>query len=244
MAEWSGDGRYFLPARQVEPYRLWFEFLKLADTDPELTVDPVHYADWGDYGTQSFTNWWSGETWRRLFAVDAAVRVLDVGELVVADETAIVVRLPLGRDRKETLRDIMDLLDQHGADHRLASSPNGKFALTEGYEKGFLKYLPQARLMLRLYRIWLSHQDLEGKGRIGKTAVDFITWARTRDGMIKSKGYKYERPLIPYSIGQFADDVIAGQYPDDNHRRAFLRYLKKAQSLAGNAAAGTFPGKW
>ena len=98
--------------------------------------------------------------------------------------------------------------------------------------------------MLRLYRIWLSHQDLEGKGRIGKTAVEFITWARTRDGMIKSKGYKYERPLIPYSIGQFADDVIAGQSPDDNHRRAFLRYLKKAQSLAANAAAGTFPGKW
>ena len=27
---WSGDGTYVLPARKVEPYRLWFEFLKLA----------------------------------------------------------------------------------------------------------------------------------------------------------------------------------------------------------------------
>jgi len=25
---WSGDGRFYLPARQVAPYRLWFEFLK------------------------------------------------------------------------------------------------------------------------------------------------------------------------------------------------------------------------
>ena len=111
MTEWSGDGRYFLPARQVEPYRLWFEFLKLAETDPELAVDPVHYADWGDYRTQSFTDWWSGETWRRLFAVDTDVRVLDVGETVTDDGTAIVVRLPLGRDKKETLRDVIDLLE-------------------------------------------------------------------------------------------------------------------------------------
>ena len=244
MKQWSGDGRFFLPARQVEPYRLWFEFLKLAATDSDLTVDSKFYADWGDYRSKNFSDWWSGETWRNLFAVDSMVRILEQGETVIADETAIVVRLPLGRDPKETLRDVLELLEQHGADHRLANSPKGKFTLTEGFEKGFLKYLPQARLMLRLYRIWLSHKDLDGKGRIGKTAVEFITWARTRDDLIKSKGYKYERPLIPYSIGQFADDVIAGQYPDDNHRRAFLRYLKKAQTLAENAATGSFPGKW
>ena len=27
---WAGYGTYVLPARKVEPYRLWFEFLKLA----------------------------------------------------------------------------------------------------------------------------------------------------------------------------------------------------------------------
>lgn len=244
MTLWNGDGRYFLPARQVEPYRLWFEFLKLAEIDPDIHVNSSHYADWGDYQSQSFSEWWSGATWRRLFAVDATVRVLDEGELIASDDTALVVRLPLGRNLKETLRDVSELLEEHGADQRLSHSPKGKYSLTEGYEKGFLKYLPQARMMLRLYRIWLSHQELEGKGRIGKTAVDFITWARSRDFMIKSKGYRYERPLIPYSIGQFADDVAAGQHPDDNHRRAFLRYLKKAQSLAGNSATGLFPGKW
>ena len=35
----SGDGEYVLPARKVEPYRLWFEFLKLALKDPDIKVD-------------------------------------------------------------------------------------------------------------------------------------------------------------------------------------------------------------
>ena len=37
--KWSGDGTYYLPARQVEPYRLWFEFLKQAHRDQDLQVD-------------------------------------------------------------------------------------------------------------------------------------------------------------------------------------------------------------
>jgi len=44
---WSGDGTYYLPSRQVEPYRLWFEFLKQAHRDPDIEVDYEHYAEWG-----------------------------------------------------------------------------------------------------------------------------------------------------------------------------------------------------
>ena len=39
---WSGDGTYYLPARQVEPYRLWFEFLKQAHRDAEIQIDHTH----------------------------------------------------------------------------------------------------------------------------------------------------------------------------------------------------------
>jgi hypothetical protein len=244
MKQWSGDGTYYLPARQVEPYRLWFEFLKLAHTDPDVSVNYDHYADWGDFYDQSFTGWWSGPTWRTLFAVDAGVRVLGDDELVFNDQTRLTVRLPLTKDPKEVLRDVAELLEQHGATDLLHAIPQGKFGLTAGYEKGFLKYLPQARLMLRLYRIWLSHRDIEGKGRVGQTAVDFVNWAKPRDEMIKIRKYKLERPLIPYAVSEFASDVIKGEYPDDNHRRAFLRYLKKAKTLAENAASGSFPGKW
>lgn len=244
MKKWSGDGRFYLPARQIEPYRIWFEFLKLADADPNLSIDYDFYTDWGDFRGQSFNDWWTAETWRKLFAVDAGVRVLEESETVTNDQTAIVIRLPLAKDPKETLKDVAELLEQHHADQRLKHVRQGRFALTEGYEQGFLKYLPQARLMLRLYRIWLSHQDLDGKGRVGQTAVDFVTWARARDDMIKKRGYKYERPLIPYAAGQFADDVMAGYKMNTNHRRSFMRYLQKAKRLAANAATGSFPGKW
>lgn len=244
MKKWSGDGLYYLPARQIEPYRLWFEFLKLAATDPDIDVNHDFYAEWGDFRGQSFNDWWSDQIWMKLFAVDAGVRVLEESETVINDKTAIIVRLPLAKDPKETLKDVAELLEQHNADHRLSRVPQGKFALTEGYEKGFLKYLPQVRLMLRLYGIWLSHRDIDGKGRVGQTAIDFITWAWRRDNLIKSRGYKYERPLIPYAVAKFAEEVIAGGKLNLNTRRAFMRHLQKARSLAGNAASGSFPGEW
>lgn len=100
--------------------------------------------------------------------------------------------------------------------------------------------------MLRLYRIWLSHADLQHKGRLGQTAVDFIDWSRKRDQMIKERGYKYERPLIPYSIGAFADQYKReGRIREnDGHTKAFQRFLRKARNLGANAASGSFPGKW
>lgn len=246
MKKWSGDGRYYLPARQVEPYRLWFEFLKLAATDPDLELNYEHYADWGDFQNMSFNDWWSGERWRKLFAIDAGVRVLEEGEDFQNDPNAIYVRLPLSKDPKETIKDVMELLEQHGASARLKDTPSGRFALTEGYEKGFIKYLPQARVMLRLYRIWLSHAELQNKGRLAQTATDFVTWARSRAETIDKKGYKYTPPFIPDGVGAFADDVrMHGVVQEDDvDRKIFQNYLKKARNLAANAASGNFPGKW
>jgi hypothetical protein len=246
MKKWSGDGRYYLPARQVEPYRLWFEFLKLAATDPEQKVDYDHYAEWGDFHNMTFNEWWSGERWRKLFAVDAGVRVIDDFEDFHKDDTAIFLRLPLSKDPTETVKDVIQLLEQHGASARLKDTPSGKFALTEGYEKGFIKYLPNARVMLRLYRIWLSHLDLQHKKRLGQTAMDFIDWSRKRKVMIIENNYKYELPYIPSSIDVFADTFREENKVPANcaNVKAFQRFLKKARNLATNAASGSFPGKW
>ena len=246
MKKWSGDGRYYLPARQVEPYRLWFEFLKLAATDPDLEVNYDHYEEWGDFQNMTFNDWWSGERWRKLFAVDAGVRVIEEGEDYQNDPTAIYVRLPLSKDPKETIKDVMELLEQHGVSARLKDTSSGKFALTEGYEKGFIKYLQQARVMLRLYRIWLSHAELQNKGRLGHTAVDFTDWSRKREQLIEKRKYKYEKPYKSAAIGKFADDFQKRQkMPSSNSNvKVFQRFLKKARTLAANAASGNFPGKW
>lgn len=243
--KWSGDSRYYLPARQVEPYRLWFEFLKLAHTDPAIEVDYDHYADWGPFWDVSFNEWWSGERWRALFAVDAAVRVLEDGEFIKSDCQAIIVRLPLSKDPRETLRDVQQLLQQHEAGVKFDQVTSGKFALSEGYDKAFLKYLSSVNFMLRLYRIWLKNADLDKKGRVGQTAVEFYVWAKARKKLILERGYKYTQPLFPHSVSVLVEGIMEGDaMTGSNERRQFMRYLKKAKTLARNAAEGTFPGKY
>ena len=255
--KYSGDGTYYLAARQVEPYRLWFEFLKLAHKDEDISVDYEHYADWGDFYNQSFTDWWAGKRWRTLFGVDVGVRLIDKNEEIQEDSSAITVRMSLSRDIDQTLRDVRQLLEQHNAGVKLETVRQGKFAFTDGYDKAFLKYLDRVRVMLRLYGYWLHNQKYEGKGRLAKTAVDFYQWAKTRDDLIKERKYKYERPLIPFAVGEYARSLIAAEgdtrYKAQHHgvsdissdyERQFKRYLSKARKLAANAAAGRFPDKY
>jgi len=182
--KWSGDGTYYLPARQVEPYRLWFEFLKQAHRDPEIEVDYEHYEEWGNFWDQEFGEWWSGATWRSLFAVDAGVRIFDFDDTPSHDENALILRLPLNKDPKQTLKDVEQLLKQHDAGIRLGDAKQGKFALSAGYERAFLKYLPKVRVMLRCYTYWLDNGDYHNTERTNRTAVDFYTWAKSRDDLI------------------------------------------------------------
>jgi hypothetical protein len=245
VEKWSGDGTYYLPARQIGPYRLWFEFLKKAHTDPDIDVDYKHYEEWGNFYEMEFSEWWSGATWRSLFAVDAGVRVLDDSEQFKNDDQGIVVRLPLGKDPKETIKDVNQLLSQHGAGTNLDTIVQGKFALSPGYEKAFLKYLDRANFMLRLYGMWLNNAEHDLKDRVGRTAVEFSTWAKERTEMIESRGYNYKKPVAPFAVDAFADEFERGlDTSTSDERRQFMRYLKKARNLAGNAAMGVFPGKY
>ena len=245
VKKWSGDGIYYLPARQVEPYRLWFEFLKLAHIDPDISVDYDFYAEWGSFWDMSFDEWWSGETWRKLFAIDAGVRVLDDDETIPNDEHALHIRLPLGKDPKETLKDVQQLLEQHHAGTHLSAGVSGKFALSEGYERAFLKYLGNANLMLRLYRIWLENAEYDRKAQIKKTAYDFYEWAKARDTMIVERKYKYTRPMFPFALREYVDALEDGSnMANSGEQRQFKRYLNKARKLAQNAGSGVFPGRY
>lgn len=242
---WSGDGIYYLPARKIEPYRLWFEFLKCAHQDPEVEVDFDHYAEWGDFVDKSFSDWWSGETWRCLFAVDASVRVLNEMDSIPVDPHGFVIRVPISKDRREVLKDIEQLLDQYAVGVKLQDAPRGKFALTEGFEKAFLKYLNRYNMYLRFYKYWLQHPELDSRARLENTACLHYDWAKSRDDMIRSKGYKYPRPFLPFAIQEYAEAIRDGQRGSAvDHRRQCVRYLDKARNLARNAGMGVFPGKF
>ena len=98
MAEaWGGDGRYVLPAKKIEPYRLWFEFLKAALRDPDIEVNKRLYKEWGDVDGQTFNTWWDTGAWRNLFAVDLGngVEVLEKGLEAPQSGHLLTVTLPL-----------------------------------------------------------------------------------------------------------------------------------------------------
>jgi hypothetical protein len=261
--KWSGDGRFYLPARRVEPYRLWFEFLKLALNDPDIEVDRDFYAEWGDVEGQEFSDWWSGETWRKLFAVDAGVRLMDRAETLPDNDPSLIVRLPLGKDIRDTLSDVEALLEEHSAGVRFDRVPRGRFALSEGAEKGFLKQMGKARVMLRLYGYWLAHGDKSKSRRVQEAAKDFYDWAKSWDDKITEKRWRRTRidpPLcfeywvqnhlrgvpieVPTNATPERKDKIHKRADPENARRQVTRYIAKARKMAGNVGRGEFPGKY
>ena len=53
----TGDHIKELPKGKIEPYRLWFEFLKLALEIQPDKVDKKFYAPWGDISKLTFNEW-------------------------------------------------------------------------------------------------------------------------------------------------------------------------------------------
>jgi hypothetical protein len=256
---WAGDGVYVLPARKVEPYRLWFEYLKLAYQDPDIKVDKRIYKSWGDVENLKFDDWWS-DYWRDLFAVETGIRVMERDETIGNSNSAIAIRVPLSLDANTAIQELRELLFENGIGNREAPRVKGKFALTEGSVQGFEKQMNSARCMLRLYGYWLKHEKADKRKRIEKAAIEYYDWMMDWDDQIVSKGWNRPRPYKPGSFRTYVEYVRAkqpgkrahrgggaaykaGQSVDDA-RRQVARYIRKARKIAENVAAGEFPGKY
>ena len=108
----AGDKSFRLPKGKIEPYRLWFEFLKLALREPSIKVDPALYASWGNVIDQDFDVWWD-EHWRNLFAMKAQTAVIadfDDFNAALADPIFVVLRVSLAGTKKRRMKDIKDAL--------------------------------------------------------------------------------------------------------------------------------------
>ena len=265
---WHGDGRYELPAKKVEPYRLWFEFLKCALRDPEIMVNNRLYMEWGDVEGLSFNEWWASGIWRQLFAVDlrGGVEVLGGGQCAPSDGRLLTVTLPLDQDRKRTLADVEALLEDYQAQKQdIAGRSKGRFALTESSVMGFEKRMNAARCMLRLYGYWLDHSHLSKKLQTEEAALAYWRWSEDWANQIRSR--KWNRPL-PYfqqafqTYGEYIEAVRAGEVKASGQiahgqfnrhgegvhaqdaRRMVVRYIRKARNLAANVGRGEFPGTY
>jgi hypothetical protein len=260
-SKWSGDGRYHLPAQQVEPYRLWFEFLKASFQDSTVRVNEKHYQSWGDVRGQTFNQWWGGETWRRLFAIDNSVRILECSEELPRSDPSIVVRLPLGRETKDVLAEVEALLVEHEASSKVSKVRHGRFALSEGFEKGFLKRMNAIRCYLRMYQYWVSLSHLDKDRRLDTVALKYHDWALDWAEKIRLNKWNRPPPYFPNCFRaytaylrrdakQFNQEEIgtfnkSGDGTDAaNARRMIARNLRKARKIATNVSEGVFPGKY
>jgi hypothetical protein len=202
MKKRKGDDAHQLPAQQIEPYRLWFEFLKLALQDETLTVDAKRYEAWGDVAGTDFSDWWSAN-WRDLFAVDIGVQVVEkLSPKSQRSDKELIVRIPLYQNPKRSVAQVAELLNQHGASDRLKDMAEGQFHLQVGKGKGglihpstrFLRNLPKVRLLLHLYRFWLSHPHENDRRRLELVTLDYFNWADAWNAKVRQR--KWKRPLI------------------------------------------------
>ena len=267
VKKWSGDTSSQLPAQQVEPYRLWFEFLKLASVDPSIEVNKKIYESWGNYDEESFTQWWSPH-WRQLFAVDIGVREIRAKDTDILSRTDgehfIAILIPIHQEPRHSLAQISKILDGYGANARLGNMPSGQFKLFAGFDASgnlihpstrFLRNLTKIRLLFHLYRFWLKHEGLHNRKRLERTTLDYFAWADSWNQKIKEK--KWNRPTIeiPSAVRVYANYLKRRgsrtrleSYEDNNdhtdHRRQITRYIAKAQRIATNVGQGQFPGHY
>ena len=261
-----GDDKHRLPAQKVEPYRLWFEFLKLASKDPEIQIDKRFYERWGSVADSNFDDWWSTH-WRNLFSVDIGVRVWEPDEEANKNRNSdLILRVPLYQNKTRILRQISELLDERGAGERLADMRQGQFHLSIGISESghpihpstrFLRNLAKLKLLMHLYRFWLEAKEFGERQRLEQTATRYFSWADRWNQQIRDKKWKKRQKIeVPPAIAEYVTHLRArgdrrrillvdhNITDAPNHRRQIARYIRKARHIAKNVGRGEFPGNY
>jgi hypothetical protein len=261
-----GDGHYVLPTTTVEPYRLWFEWLKLAlndrvydgDSEREIRFTDRRYDAWGDVQNTPFEDWWE-DNWRTLFGMTTGVLEIPTGQLPPKSERFITLLIPLSGMRHKIGYQIDEILAKHPQFVASDDRPKADFELSEGYQQGFTKRLSESRRYLRFYELWLGQKTNGERDRVDLAVRAFVAWHKANPDEARysvgnlTEAYKvYNQFLIDrdeglrinraeYALSQRlrGDDVTA-----EKARKAIGRDLAKARKIAQNLAAGQFPGDY
>ena len=218
-----------------ESYRLWFEFLKLAQSVHSSNVktalirSATLYKGWGDIRDADFHDWWGSHA--KLFEERFTVRKLDNGE-APRDSTALIIEIPLNIAQTTILKAVKVIVrDELAA--RTTSLPSRKkrsihtseFYITEGSEPK----LRAIREMLTVYRdIYLKNPNLKGRKRL----------QAVHDHYLSRKSKKWRK--IPTSLmADISDDARVASV-----LRTISRYITNAETILMNVANGTFPGTY
>lgn len=240
----SGDLVRQLPKGRMEPYRLWFEYLKHALKVIPQKVDRDFYAQWGEVETADFNDWWSG-AWRSLFAVPSSISVISTEQDLrecVEDPDCIVIRISRTGTTTQKLSDIKGLLEKRFGKSSSRSQAVPAFSITA---KRSVHY-PTLRHKLRFMQLVEEHGTIEVATR------RYIEWAEKWNAKLPPRSRR--RTTVPRTLARFAKELDA--YEADlqkrgrakktdayfNAQKDVQRFLKLGQKILANVAAGIFPG--
>ena len=252
--KWVGDDGNLLPAQQIEPYRLWFEFLKLATKDPKVKLNHTLYKAWGPWESLKFDEWWEPR-WRSLFALDLGVRQVFQADINHSEtENFIAVLIPLHQKKATTLAQVKKLLETKGGSKMKSTASLGRFqikVLAKGSNKlidpsrRFLRNLGTVRLLLNLYRFWIKNVDIANhRDRIRQSSRDFFAWAKNYNDKTRYKrdGTKSKRPqiYIPPPIVAYVKYLELLGEGGRISRETHQKYLDSNDSKGGGGTADAY----
>jgi hypothetical protein len=218
-----------------EAYRLWFEFLKLAQSSTNHRVREAFaassqfYAPWNMKDNDRFDPWW--RTHQHLFDEKHTVRVLTAGEAPL-DSTALVVEIPLTKSPTDLMKEVSVLIMKaHGAIERKSRKtkrlPRARYRLSEESEPK----LRAVRTMLNVYRdVYLKELIATGKAPKGIGLLDSIR--------------HYRDTAKKRDLNLNWVDRQRSEADDNRPLRNARRYIQKAEAIILNVAKGEFPGRY
>jgi hypothetical protein len=243
--KFTGEGVYWLSKGQMEPYRLWFEYLKLAHRDGTVDVDQQFYADWGDVQNADFDDWWKAN-WKHLFAAPPSTgRLSSLADCRAAleDNTSILVRVSLTETAAMRMKGFRQAVDEALADRRIEASAGARFTLTDS--DNFRAQ--DVRILLRFYG-----SLLDNNGNIDAACRQVVGWRAGRRSIFLPGAFmNYVTLLDTIASGRWGGSksqlqAIEGSKGStyDSIRRAMKRYETNARKIAKNVAKGEFPGRY
>jgi hypothetical protein len=250
-----------------EAFRLWYECLKRAASDPKVEVNESFYVDWGDWKTLPFNEWWKTIGKSLVTSKDQYVKIAN-NEIDQASN--ILICVPRLLTPTEAANQLRSLLIEYKSNIENEVKVTRSYSLTDGAEMKqavVRSYLHTYDAYQRLAEEWKTTPPLKPKNRTGKRdqAGKLVTGSTLKVSgkallnevrsfyLRRTEKWKNTRRTVdelPSSLRNgLTINPVTGQvlnYSGDESTalRAVKRYLDSANKLISNAAKGDFPGDY
>lgn len=217
-------------------FRLWFEFLKMAQKEESLADNlwssAAFYADWGDIAGVKFDDWFKDHS--HLFG-DTDVQVIS---RATQSPSSLLLSVPLNQPISKTLSQVKALVEDKQKERlvELGIDPSTAKSLSVGF--GRYEFTPGVELRGRtLYDVQLIYGLYQA---LGKPAVN----SAFAEQVVKFFKERPRSEWSPYILSLEPQKDRRGNLRyDEGQLRQLRRYLKRGYAVCEAVSKSEFPGK-